>query len=38
MEKMQTPAAYMDAPEFQKFLERDSALLRKAVQAIGKVE
>ena len=38
MEKMKTPTAYMDAPEFQKFLERDSALLRKAVQAIGKVE
>ena len=38
MEKMQTPPTYMDAPEFQKFLERDSAMLRKAVQAIGKVE
>jgi tripartite-type tricarboxylate transporter receptor subunit TctC len=38
MEKMQTPAAYLDAAEFQKFLERDSAMLRKAVQAIGKVE
>jgi len=38
MEKMQTPSAYLDAPEFQKFLERDSAMLRKAVQAIGKVE
>jgi tripartite-type tricarboxylate transporter receptor subunit TctC len=38
MEKMKTPAAYLDAPEFQKFLERDSAMLRKAIQAIGKVE
>lgn len=38
MEKMKTPAAYLDAPEFQKFLERDAAMLRKAVQAIGKVE
>jgi tripartite-type tricarboxylate transporter receptor subunit TctC len=38
MEKMKTPAAYLDAPEFQKFLERDSAMLRKAVQSIGKVE
>ena len=38
MEKMKTPAAYLDAPEFQKFLERDSAMLRKAVQAIGKVD
>jgi len=38
MEKMKMPSAYLDAPEFQKFLERDSAMLRKAVQAIGKVE
>ena len=38
MEKMKTPAAYLDAPDFQKFLERDSAMLRKAVQSIGKVE
>ena len=38
MEKMKTPATYLDAPEFQKFLERDAAMLRKAVQQIGKVE
>ena len=38
MEKMKMPSAYLDAPDFQKFLERDSAMLRKAVQAIGKVE
>src|SRR5207253_4239703 len=38
MEKMKIPPAYLDAPEFRKFLERDSAMLRKAVQAIGKVE
>ena len=38
MEKMKTPSAYLDGPEFQKFLERDSAMLRKAVQSIGKVE
>jgi tripartite-type tricarboxylate transporter receptor subunit TctC len=38
MEKMKTPSAYLDAPEFQTFLERDSARLRKAIQAIGKVE
>ena len=38
MEATRTPDAYMDAPEFQKFLERDAAMLRKAVQQIGKVE
>jgi tripartite-type tricarboxylate transporter receptor subunit TctC len=38
MEKMKTPVSYMDAPEFQKFLERDAEALRKAVRAIGKVE
>jgi tripartite-type tricarboxylate transporter receptor subunit TctC len=38
MEKMKTPSAYLDAPEFQKFLDRDAAMLRKAVQQIGKVE
>jgi tripartite-type tricarboxylate transporter receptor subunit TctC len=38
MEKMKTPTTYLDGPEFQKFLDRDAAMLRKAVQAIGKVE
>lgn len=38
MEATKTPDAYMDAPEFQKFLARDAALLRKAVEQIGKVE
>jgi tripartite-type tricarboxylate transporter receptor subunit TctC len=38
MEKMKTPDAYLDGPEFQKFLARDAAMLRKAVEQIGKVE
>jgi len=38
MEKMKMPSAYLDAAQFQKFLDRDAANLRKAVQAIGKVE
>ncbi len=38
MEKMKTPVTYLDGREFQDFLARDAALLRKAVQAIGKVE
>ena len=38
MEKMKTPIAYLDGAEFRAFLAKDSAMLRKAVQAIGKVE
>ncbi len=33
-----SPPAYLDAPEFQAFMEADSARLIKAVQKIGKVE
>lgn len=38
MEKMKTPVTYLDGREFQDFLAKDAAALRKAVQAIGKVE
>lgn len=38
MEKMKTPIAYLDGPEFQNFLAKDAARLRKAVLAIGKIE
>lgn len=38
MEKMKSPPAYLDGPEFQKFLAKDIAMQRNAVQAIGKVE
>jgi tripartite-type tricarboxylate transporter receptor subunit TctC len=38
MEKIATPIAYLDAPEFQKFLERDAKRLETAVVRIGKVE
>ena len=38
MEKMKTPIAYLDGAEFRAFLAKDSAMLRKAVQAIGKVQ
>ena len=38
MAATKTPDAYMDAPEFAKFLERDSARLRAVVHAIGRVE
>ena len=38
MEKMATPVAYMDAPEFRKFWDADADRLVKAVRNIGKVE
>ncbi|HEY2337474.1 MAG TPA: tripartite tricarboxylate transporter substrate binding protein [Burkholderiales bacterium] len=38
MEKVQTPVAYLDAPEFQKYWDRDAARLKAAVEKIGKVE
>ncbi len=37
MAKGETPIAYLDAPEFKVFLERDAARLRVAVERIGKV-
>jgi tripartite-type tricarboxylate transporter receptor subunit TctC len=33
-----SPAAYLDAPEFSKFVAEDSARLIAAVKKIGKVE
>lgn len=38
MQKMETPIAYMDAPEFRKFWDADADRLVKAVRNIGKVE
>lgn len=37
MAKVETPIAYLDAPEFKTFLDRDSERLRVAVERIGKV-
>jgi tripartite-type tricarboxylate transporter receptor subunit TctC len=37
MEKVETPIAYLDAPEFKTFLDRDAARLKVAVERIGKV-
>jgi tripartite-type tricarboxylate transporter receptor subunit TctC len=37
MEKVETPIAYLDAPDFKTFLDRDAARLRLAVERIGKV-
>jgi len=38
MEKVSTPVAYLDAPEFQKYWERDAARLKLALEKIGRVE
>ena len=37
MIKIETPIAYLDAPEFKTFLERDAKRLAAAVERIGKV-
>jgi tripartite-type tricarboxylate transporter receptor subunit TctC len=38
MDKVSTPVSYLDAPEFQKYWERDAARLRVALEKIGKIE
>jgi tripartite-type tricarboxylate transporter receptor subunit TctC len=37
MAKVETPIAYLDAPAFKTFLDRDAARLKVAVELIGKV-
>lgn len=38
MAKVQTPIAYLDAPEFQQFLEKDAKMLSAAIKRIGRIE
>jgi tripartite-type tricarboxylate transporter receptor subunit TctC len=38
MAKVQTPIAYLDAPEIQQFLDKDARMLSTAVKRIGRVE
>jgi tripartite-type tricarboxylate transporter receptor subunit TctC len=38
MEKVSTPVAYLDAPEFRKYWDADAARLAVALEKIGKVE
>jgi tripartite-type tricarboxylate transporter receptor subunit TctC len=38
MEKIATPIAYLDAPEFQKFWDKDAKMLADAIKRVGKVE
>jgi len=37
MDKVSTPVSYLDAPEFQKYWDRDAARLKVALEKIGKV-
>ena len=38
MDKLETPIAYMDAPEFQKFWDKDAKMLTDAIKRIGRIE
>jgi tripartite-type tricarboxylate transporter receptor subunit TctC len=38
MEKLETPIAYLDAPEFQKFWDKDAKMLADAIKRAGKIE
>ena len=38
MEKIETPIAYLDAPEFQTFWDKDAKMLADAIKRVGKVE
>jgi len=38
MAKIRTPISYLDAPEFQKFWDRDAKMLAAAVRRIGRIE
>ena len=38
MEKLATPIAYLDAPEFSAFVDRDAKMLAAALKRIGRIE
>ncbi len=38
MTKLETPIAYLDAPEFQKFWDKDAKMLADAIKRIGRIE
>src|SRR5215467_9845805 len=38
MEKIETPIAHLDAPEFEKFWHKDAKMLADAIKRIGKIE
>jgi tripartite-type tricarboxylate transporter receptor subunit TctC len=38
LEKMETPIAYLDAPDFQKFWDKDAKMLAEAIKRVGRIE
>ncbi|MEK7245259.1 MAG: tripartite tricarboxylate transporter substrate-binding protein, partial [Pseudomonadota bacterium] len=38
MAKLETPIAYLDAPEFKTFWDKDAAMLAGAVKRVGRIE
>ena len=38
MDKLATPIAYLDAPEFSSFVDRDAKMLAAALKRIGRIE
>ena len=38
MTRLETPVAYLDAPEFQKFWDKDAKMLADAIKRVGKIE
>jgi tripartite-type tricarboxylate transporter receptor subunit TctC len=38
MDKLSTPIAYLDAPEFQRFWDQDARRLAEAVRRVGRIE
>ena len=38
MGKIETPIAYLDVPEFQKFWDKDAKMLADAIKRVGKIE
>ncbi len=38
MSKLETPIAYLDAPEFQKFWDKDAKMLADAIKRVGRIE
>jgi tripartite-type tricarboxylate transporter receptor subunit TctC len=38
LEKMNTPLAYLDGPEFQKFWDKDAKRIEQAIRHIGKIQ
>ncbi|MEK7364734.1 MAG: tripartite tricarboxylate transporter substrate-binding protein, partial [candidate division NC10 bacterium] len=38
MAKIETPVAYLDAPQFQTFWDKDAKMLADAIKRVGRIE